>query len=421
MNGFAVTPEKSEGDRRDVPPARALAISLLALVAAMAGSWWGGSVATEGSGLVWVLALVPCFLLSYYRGWRGGTWALGLAMAAIVGAEVVAPTFVGESVDWWVVGGGTFGIVALSLGAGLTTELLHRSRGDPMLGARILTGGPELRRAMAREEFALVYQPIVSLPDGRVKGLEALIRWRHPERGLLRPDEFLPVAEASGLMADVDRWVLEEACHQAAAWDRSMQGRPPLAVHTNLFPGQFVASDLTGHLSSVLERTGLEPHRLSIEITERSVVEAPDRIHALAELGVRISVDDFGTGYSSLEYLRDFPVDALKIDRTFVEGMATPSADGAIIEAVLALGDALDAEVVAEGVTTSDQRAGLEEIGCPYGQGYLFLPPLLPDDLEPRLSGGPAPPPGDARRAASERSAAGVARPGRSSPAGSPR
>lgn len=400
MNGLGSPPPvERDDDPRDAPPSRALGISLLALAAAMAGSWWGGELVMEGTGLVWVLALVPCFLLSYYRGWRGGTWALGLAMVAIVGAEVVAPTLLGGSVDWWVVGGGTFGVVALSLGAGVTTELLHRSQGDPALGARILTGGPELRRAMARQEFVLHYQPIVSLGDGRVRGLEALIRWRHPDRGVLEPHDFLPVAEASGLMARVDRWVLGEACRQATAWDRSIRQSLPLRVHTNVSPGQFATSNLTGHLASVLDSTGLDPDRLSVEITERSAVEAPDRVHALADLGVRISIDDFGTGFSSLDYLRTLPVDELKVDRTFVEGMAGPSDDEAIVEAVLALGDALGAEVVAEGVATAEQRAGLEAIGCPYGQGHLFLPALPPVDVEtflderahrPAVARGPA-------------------------------
>lgn len=390
MSGPRTAPEEGDGRRR-TPPPRALALSVLALAAAMSGSLWGGELAMTGTAVVWILALVPCFLLTYYRGWRGGTWALALAMIAITGAEVAAPAILGEAVDWWVVGGGAFGVAALSLGAGVTTELLHRSRGDPTLGARILTGGPELRRAMARREFVLHYQPIVSLRDGRVRGLEALIRWRHPDRGMIAPDDFLPVAEASGLMARVDQWVLGEACRQAAAWDRSIGQDLPLVLHTNLSPGQFATSNLVGHLSAVLDRVELDPGRLSVEITERSAVEAPDRVHALADLGVNISIDDFGTGYSSLEYLRSFPVDELKVDRTFVEGMAGSSDDEAIIEAVLALGDALGAEVVAEGISTAEQRDGLERIGCLYGQGHLFLPALPPSDVEAYLEDRPPP------------------------------
>jgi diguanylate cyclase (GGDEF)-like protein len=235
----------------------------------------------------------------------------------------------------------------------------------------------DLRRALDGEELRVHYQPIVSLESGAVVGFEALVRWQHPTRGLVPPMAFIPMAEETGLIVPLGRWVLEAACRQAAIWNgaRSGKGTPPLFVSVNLSAREFTQTDLVDGVSETLSRTGLEPDALELEITESVLMDQSEAgIRALSDLrglGVRLVLDDFGTGYSSLSYLKHLPLDTIKIDRTFVAGIEEV-ADRSIVEAVIALAHGLGIGVVAEGIETEQQADRLRELGCDLGQGYLF-------------------------------------------------
>ena len=249
--------------------------------------------------------------------------------------------------------------------------------------ARALAGDPE------GGEFALVYQPIVRLTTGEVTGAEALVRWRHPARGLVGPVQFIPLAEASGQIVPLGRWVLDEACRTAAAWPLGADGAP-VGVTVNVSGRQLVHPDLRAHVAGALERAGLDPARLTLEITESVLMHDTDAalavLRALKALGVHLAVDDFGTGYSSLRYLQQFPVDVLKIDKSFVDGVARGPQEAALARTIVALGETLGLRTVAEGVEEEAQRVKLLEMGCAFGQGYLFARPLAEADLRARLT-----------------------------------
>jgi len=247
----------------------------------------------------------------------------------------------------------------------------------------------ELRRGIEAEEFTVHYQPLVALPAGEITGVEALVRWRHPERGLLQPGEFIAIAEESGLIERIGRWVQEQACRQALAWQELRPDARPLDVSVNLSARQVAHPDLPKVVSEVLEQTGLDPVHLRLEITESVLIEesgwAEETLDALHELGVKLALDDFGTGYSSLAYLNRFPFDSLKIDRSFVEGLGLEPESDAIVEAIIGMARALSLDVVAEGVENGSQLSELERLGCDYGQGYLFARPLPPEEITPLL------------------------------------
>jgi diguanylate cyclase (GGDEF)-like protein/PAS domain S-box-containing protein len=234
-----------------------------------------------------------------------------------------------------------------------------------------------LRVARERNEFSLVYQPKIDLESGRMIGVEALLRWQHPSVGLISPGRFIPLAEETGLIIPIGEWVLRTACEQIRAW-RDAGIELPVAV--NLSACQFRQRNLAHTIHRILSETGVPPKCLELEITESDVMEnAEIAIATLDELkarGVSISVDDFGTGYSSLSYLKRFPLDVLKIDRSFVRDIAVDSDDAAIVEAIIALARSLEIKVVAEGVETEDQMAFLNRAGCDYAQGYLFSQPV---------------------------------------------
>jgi diguanylate cyclase (GGDEF)-like protein len=248
----------------------------------------------------------------------------------------------------------------------------------------------ELQHGLERGELRLFYQPLVSLTSGEIVGAEALIRWQHPERGLLAPDSFLPVAEESGLIVDVGAWAVGEACRRLRDWDRRNGGPSPFGLAVNLSARELTHPDVVSTVLNAVRRSALEPGRLTIEVTESTAMADRDSgFRALRELsaaGVRIAIDDFGTGYSSLDHLREMPADILKIDRSFVAGMAANSPDSALVAAAIAMGRALEMEVVAEGIETSEQVADLRELGCPLGQGYLFARPLPPEEIDSLLS-----------------------------------
>jgi diguanylate cyclase (GGDEF)-like protein len=241
---------------------------------------------------------------------------------------------------------------------------------------RLQTEG-DLRRALERDELRVVYQPIVALGDGVIRGFEALVRWEHPERGLLSPAQFIPVAEESGMIVALGRVVLEQACRQSAQWS-ALHG--PVPVHVNLSARQVADPNLVDSIAHVLRTTGIEPGNLVLELTESSLLE---RVHSPGEtlarlkaLGISLILDDFGTGYSSLSYLQHFPLSGLKIDRSFVTALGGANGDGVLVYAILRMARALDLEVVAEGLETEEHLDVLRRLGCRLGQGYLFSRPV---------------------------------------------
>ena len=242
-----------------------------------------------------------------------------------------------------------------------------------------------LRTAIGAGDLRLVYQPIVAFGGWEVMAAEALVRWEHPERGVVEPAEFIPLAEESGLILPLGRWVLTEACRQLAVWRAA--GRPKLRVTVNLSARQFSDPDLIAVVAEALARAQLPPDALWLEITESVLMEevkvTSDTLIALKRLGVHLAIDDFGTGYSSLSYLKRFPVDLLKIDRSFINGLGTDPEDGAIVLAIVSLAQALRLEVVAEGVEHFHQLEALHRLGCDAVQGFLLAPPR-PADVLPR-------------------------------------
>ena len=255
-----------------------------------------------------------------------------------------------------------------------------------------LTLENSLRKAIERDELLLLYQPQVSLMTGEIIGTEALVRWQHPELGLIAPSRFIPLAEETGLIVPLGEWVLRTACRQAAVWER--EGRS-LRQSVNLSARQLGEDNLVALVRAILEETNLSPRLLDLELTESALVAQDDaaaaRLAAVRALGVRISIDDFGTGYSSLAYLRRFPLDVLKVDRSFVMGLngagasGTDRQDQAVVRAIISMAHALDLEVVAEGVETAAQRETLRRLGCDYMQGFLYSPPVTPERLESLL------------------------------------
>ena len=248
----------------------------------------------------------------------------------------------------------------------------------------------DLRRALEKQEFRVHYQPKVHLRSGRIVAQEALVRWEHPERGLVPPAEFIPLAEETGLIVELGRWVLEQACTQLGEWQRLYPTDPPLRMSVNLSAAQFKRPDLGASITEVLRRTGLDPRDLILEITESMVVEdvgaALVTLQELKSLGVKIAVDDFGTGYSSLSYLKRFPVDYLKIDRSFVEGLGRDSKDEGLVSATIELAHALGLEAIAEGVETAEQLERLRDLGCELAQGFFFQKPSPSDTASQSLT-----------------------------------
>ena len=237
----------------------------------------------------------------------------------------------------------------------------------------------ELRRALDHDELMVYYQPIHDLASGVISSVEALVRWQHPERGIIFPDAFIPVAEETGQIVEIGDWVLREACRQVRAWDEDY-GDEQLAVSVNLSPRQLQQEVFVSRVAAVLSETGLAAERLKLEITEGVIMEDSEAtiamLTALRALGVRIAIDDFGTGYSSLGYLKRYPVDTLKIDRSFIHRLGEQHEDAAIVDAVIAFASSLGLRVVAEGIETLQQLDHLRARHCHEGQGYLFSRPV---------------------------------------------
>jgi predicted signal transduction protein with EAL and GGDEF domain len=238
----------------------------------------------------------------------------------------------------------------------------------------------DLRRAIERQEFRLHYLPIVSLQDGRFQAFEALIRWERPGTGLLAPLEFLTVAEETGLIRTIGKWVLHEACRQAKAWNQEFSAGPAIHIAVNISAKQFIPHELVTHVEEALRETGFEASNLELEITESVAMRDPERaaeiLNELKAIGVRLSLDDFGTGYSSLSYLRRFPIDTLKIDRSFIFDIETNPGSMEIVQAIVTLAHNLRMQVVAEGPETAGQLQLLRELRCEYAQGFYYSKPV---------------------------------------------
>ncbi|HEX8072163.1 MAG TPA: EAL domain-containing protein [Pyrinomonadaceae bacterium] len=244
----------------------------------------------------------------------------------------------------------------------------------------------DLRRAVERQEFFLQYQPIVSLNTGVLRGFEALIRWQHPVRGLIPPTKFIHIAEETGLILPIGRWVLDAACRQMHHWQKLAPAGEPLTINVNLSGKQFIQPDLLEQIEGVLRETGLDPRSLKLEITESVVMEnietAIRTLEQLRARGVELSIDDFGTGYSSLSYLQRFPVSTLKIDRSFISRITESDGTAEIVQTIMSLAQTLGMDVVAEGIETERQHTRLATLACEFGQGYYFARPMDKDAAE---------------------------------------
>ncbi len=274
--------------------------------------------------------------------------------------------------------------------AGKAHYVFYESEMDDAAHTRLkLTA--DLRRAAFRGEFALEYQPTVDLLTGRPTGLEALIRWRHPELGLIAPLDFVPLAEETGLVVPIGRWALAEACTQAAQWHSRFPSERPLTMSVNLSARQLQHPGLVDDVETALAVSGFPAALLTLELTESVLMQGGDSaieaLHALKALGVLLALDDFGTGYSSLSYLRNLPVDTVKIDRSFIEGIDAGVGDGlSVLRGIIQLGHALGLMLVAEGIERRSQAEALRELGCPFGQGFHFWRPLEPSAVEDLLA-----------------------------------
>jgi EAL domain-containing protein (putative c-di-GMP-specific phosphodiesterase class I) len=245
----------------------------------------------------------------------------------------------------------------------------------------------DLQRALENDELTLYYQPVIELATGRIEGFEALLRWRHPELGLLLPSEFIPIAEENGLIVPMGEWILQSACLQNRSWQDA--GLPRIRVGVNLSSRQLKRT-LTDTISRALQISGLDSRYLSLELTESVLVnhhrEGTEALHALRAMGLHLAVDDFGTGYSSFSYLKHFPLDTLKIDRSFIREIAIQPDDAAITTAIIAMGHALGLRVIAEGVETEAHLTLLQKQGCDEVQGYLLGRPVPADRFVEHLT-----------------------------------
>jgi EAL domain-containing protein (putative c-di-GMP-specific phosphodiesterase class I) len=243
----------------------------------------------------------------------------------------------------------------------------------------------DLRRAIELGEMRVYYQPIVELESGQIVDVEALLRWQHPTRGLVSPIDFIPIAEETGLIIPIGKWVLEEACRQAATWRAQFPNEPRLTVSVNLSPRQFQQPALIQQIEHALSQAGLSANSLKLEITEgmvmRDLEATISTLRRLRKLGIKIAIDDFGTGYSSLAYLKRLPIDIIKIDRSFIQDIGQDQENTAIVRAIISMAKALNLTVTAEGIETVEQLDLLRGWNCDRGQGYLFARPMEAETL----------------------------------------
>jgi diguanylate cyclase (GGDEF)-like protein len=262
--------------------------------------------------------------------------------------------------------------------------------------------GAQLQSAVELGQLRLVYQPIVSLATGTMAGVEALVRWDHPERGIVPPGDFIEIAEENGAILPIGRWVLREACRQAGAWSPDVSAEP-LFLSVNVSAREIQQADFVESVATTLASAGLDPHRLQLEITETALLKATPTtvatLESLRQLGVQVVIDDFGTGYFSLSHLRQFPVDTLKIASEFVQTPGHDAKSAALAGAIVAMSDSLHITTVAEGIEDAEQAARMRDLGCTFGQGYYFARPMSADAIAPRIAGSDRnPSPNEVRR-----------------------
>lgn len=249
----------------------------------------------------------------------------------------------------------------------------------------------DLKHALENDELVVYYQPINDLESQRIVSFEALIRWIHPQHGLIPPNDFIPLAEQTGIIKEIGEWVLRQSCMQLSQWQAQYPHKPPLAMSVNLSGRQLSDPGLVDIVADAIETSGIAPRTLTLEMTESILLNDADgvveQLERLRDLGVRLAIDDFGTGYSSLSYLRHFPVDVLKIDRSFVKGLGTEEQDLALVQAIMSLGDVMSLDTVAEGIENPEELHELQKIGCHLGQGFLFAKPAPPRDITTLLTG----------------------------------
>jgi diguanylate cyclase (GGDEF)-like protein len=238
----------------------------------------------------------------------------------------------------------------------------------------------DLCRAINQQEFIVHYQPIVDLSTGRIVGFEALVRWHHPQRGMVSPNSFIPIAEETGLIIPIGNWVLREACHQLRLWQKEKLKGIPLFMSVNLSVRQFAQPELIEQIDKILEETQLSPQSLKLEITESAIMDNANSaaviLQKLRERSIQLSIDDFGTGYSSLSYLHSFPINTLKVDRSFVRRIDGNPKNLGLIPAIMSIAQTMGMSAIAEGIETTQQLAQLRTLGCGFGQGYLFSKPM---------------------------------------------
>ena len=253
-----------------------------------------------------------------------------------------------------------------------------------------------LRFALERNEFVVHYQPLVDLETGYLAGAEALVRWKHPQLGLLQPGKFLPIAEDTSLIVPIGYWVLEEACRQSKLWLDTYPSAPPFTINVNLSGRQLQREDVVPRVQEALEKTGLPPYLLKLEITESvmmvDVENTVSRLHALKALGIKLAMDDFGTGYSSMASLNLFPLDTVKIDRSFIQRLGGHEQSASIVASIISLARALNMDVTGEGVETEEHISYLQSMGCQIGQGYYFAKPMDSTAMTKRIVAGEATP-----------------------------
>jgi EAL domain-containing protein (putative c-di-GMP-specific phosphodiesterase class I) len=249
----------------------------------------------------------------------------------------------------------------------------------------------DLRGALEHREFILYYQPIIDLEKQLLIGFEALVRWNHPKRGLVYPMEFIPLAEENGLIRPIGEWILQEACRGLKRFQERNPAEHPLTMSINISGKQFSQKDLVDKLAGFLQETGVDPQCLALEITETMIMEnvdaAVETMTQLRDMGIHLHIDDFGTGHSSLSYLHRFPVNALKIDRSFIKKLAADGSNKEIILSIISLAKSMNVDVIAEGVEMEHQLSKIKEMHCGYGQGFFFARPMSSEDIDEWLKG----------------------------------
>jgi EAL domain-containing protein (putative c-di-GMP-specific phosphodiesterase class I) len=363
------------------PPAAALIIACQLVASVLLALALGGAGKAAPH---WFYVPVVC---AGARFGLSGVLVTGLAAGVLAGPAVPLDVAAGVSqtpADWL-----TRAAFFVLIGMFVST-VLERSTSELQRELDDHRSERDLRDALDQDQFRLVYQPVFNLGDESLCGVEALVRWEHPLRGLVPPGEFIPLAEQSDLIVRIGAWVLEDACRQVRDWEGLLEEGQPFKVAVNVSGRQLTHDGFAEQVRGVLERTGLPPSRLCLEVTETALVQDLDssneKLLALKALGVTVAVDDFGTGYGSLVYLQKLPVDVVKIDRAFVAGITFNEEDRVIVSSVVSLAHSLRKVALAEGVETIEQLEGLRALGCDHGQGYFFERPVSADAIHQLLS-----------------------------------